>query len=162
LDLVWIAHLVWLAFGVALWARRLGAGDLGAGGAGLLAATAGILVGPALPGIAHLPWLAVAGPVGTGALIGAVGLSGSPAALIAAAAVTALALAIDHGAWLAGAIGIACLVAAAFARRRWLVVALVVAPGVIARLAAPYVDRAVVEDPPDWARSPGRLYRPPL
>nr|HEX4314278.1 hypothetical protein [Kofleriaceae bacterium] len=64
LDLVMVLNLWWAALGVALWARRRGAGDLAALAAGLLVATSGALVSAAvrgaLPGIAMLPWLAVA------------------------------------------------------------------------------------------------------
>ncbi len=62
LDLIWIAHLFWLALGVALLARRLGASELASVVAGVLIAASGIAASAALrgalPGLAHLPWVA--------------------------------------------------------------------------------------------------------
>ncbi|MEJ7603683.1 MAG: hypothetical protein WKG01_37695 [Kofleriaceae bacterium] len=70
LDLVAIAHLAWLALGIALWARRssrvaaTGASEPAALVVGLLAVTSGLLasaaVRGALPALAHLPWIALA------------------------------------------------------------------------------------------------------
>ncbi|HWO18772.1 MAG TPA: hypothetical protein VNO30_08345 [Kofleriaceae bacterium] len=69
LDLLAIAHLLWGALGIAVWARRRaptgaqGASEPAALAAGLLAATSGILasaaVRGALPALAHLPWIGV-------------------------------------------------------------------------------------------------------
>src|SRR5262245_57674024 len=50
LDLLWVAHLLWCALGVALWARRLRASELGAVVAGVLVATSGIMMSAALRG----------------------------------------------------------------------------------------------------------------
>jgi hypothetical protein len=62
LDWLIVAHLAWLALGIAVWSRRRGAGELAALGAGILAMTAGAVIGAglrgALFGIAHLPWIA--------------------------------------------------------------------------------------------------------
>ena len=64
LDLVMVLNLWWAALGVVAWARRRGSGDLAAMAAGLLVATSGALASAALrgalPGIAMLPWLALA------------------------------------------------------------------------------------------------------
>lgn len=64
LDLVWILHLLWLALGVALWARRLGAGEVASVLGAVLAAASGIAVSTALrgalPALAHLPWVGLA------------------------------------------------------------------------------------------------------
>ena len=61
LDLILVLHVLWLAFGVALWARRAGASDLGAIVGGVLVATTGVVasaaVRGALPALAHLPWI---------------------------------------------------------------------------------------------------------
>lgn len=61
LDLVMVLHIAWLALGVALWARRRGASDLGGLAAGILIATTGLVTSAALrgalPALAHLPWL---------------------------------------------------------------------------------------------------------
>jgi hypothetical protein len=62
LDLVWIAHLFWLALGVSLLARRLGGSELACVVSGVMIAASGIAasaaVRGALPGLAHLPWVA--------------------------------------------------------------------------------------------------------
>lgn len=139
LDLLAIAHLIWGALGVAVWARRRAA--TGAGGAsepaalaaGLLVATSGILasaaVRGALPAIAHLPWIGVAAAalagaedrrgraraaLALGALIGLVATAGVLAAL-ADALVLALALAARRRAWrhLAAAIAAGLAIGAA-------------------------------------------------
>ena len=105
LDLVMVLHVAWLALGVALWARRRGASDLGALTAGLLIATTGLVTSAvlrgALPALAHLPWigwaasrLAVAesprqarrDAAILGALIALVGVAGQFAVLIDAPA----------------------------------------------------------------------------
>jgi hypothetical protein len=61
LDFVLVLHAVWLALGVALWSRRVGASELGALTAGVLLATTGIvtssLLRGALPAISDLPWI---------------------------------------------------------------------------------------------------------
>jgi hypothetical protein len=60
LDLVIVLHVLWLALGVAVWARRQ-TSELGALVAGTLVATTGIVASAALrgalPAIAHLPWI---------------------------------------------------------------------------------------------------------
>ena len=139
LDLAAIAHLVWAALGVAVWARRRGAG--GAAGAsepaalvaGLLVATSGLLasaaVRGALPAIAHLPWIGAAaaalGGAGDrrgraraaaalGALIGLVGTAGVLAVLVDAIALAAVLVARRRTwGWLAVAIAAGLAIGAA-------------------------------------------------
>jgi hypothetical protein len=104
LDLLAIAHLVWAALGVAVWARRRtahGASEPAALVAGMLVATSGLFASAAirgaLPALAHLPWLGVAAAVlgeaqerrdrvratiAIGVLLGLVGLSGVLAGLV--------------------------------------------------------------------------------
>lgn len=123
LDLLLFAHAVWLALGVAVWARRR-ASDHGALLAGVLVATAGITAScalrGALPAIAHLPWLGAAAvalaEAGTprdrarsacaiGALIAAIALAGELAILAdALALVLALALRRHSARWLVAAL----------------------------------------------------------
>ncbi|HEY5925124.1 MAG TPA: hypothetical protein VIV11_25755 [Kofleriaceae bacterium] len=95
LDVLAIVHVLWLALGVAVWARRLRASELGALVAGALIATSAIIASAAirgaLPALAHLPWLAVAASgiasassraararctIATAALLGLVALAG--------------------------------------------------------------------------------------
>jgi hypothetical protein len=123
LDLVLLAHLVWAALGVAVWARRR-ASDHGALLAGVLLATAGIATSAALrgalPALAHLPWLGAAvawlGDVTTrrdraratcaiGALIAAIALAGELALLIDAIAIAfVLGLRRTTATWLVAAV----------------------------------------------------------
>src|SRR5262249_9495417 len=62
LDGLLVAHFAWLALGIAVWARRRGASELAAIGAGLFAVTSGAVIGAglrgALFGLAWLPWIA--------------------------------------------------------------------------------------------------------
>lgn len=131
LDLVLVAHLAWAALGVAVWARRR-TSDPAALVAGVLAATTGILTSAALrgalPGLAHLPWLAAAagwlararGPrdraraaAAIAALVGAIGLAGELAVLIDAVAIAlVLGLGRPTARWLAAAIGAGLAIAA--------------------------------------------------
>jgi hypothetical protein len=103
LDLVLIFHVAWLAVGIGLWARRAGASQLAAIGAGIFAITTGVVTSAALrgalPGIADLPWIgwAALGLVrgqrrGVYAcvialLVGTVALAGEPAAVFDAIAI---------------------------------------------------------------------------
>lgn len=117
LDLLAIAHLIWAALGIAVWARRRAprpesgvgqASEPAALVAGLLAATSGLFasaaVRGALPALAHLPWIAVAAGMLAGAedrrgraraaallgaLIGLVGTAGVAALLIDGIAIAA-------------------------------------------------------------------------
>jgi hypothetical protein len=61
LDLILIAHVLWLALGAALWARARGASELGALVGGLLLATTGVVAAAALrgalPALSFLPWI---------------------------------------------------------------------------------------------------------
>lgn len=111
LDLTLIAHLAWLALGVAVWARRKGrtwtrlaASEEAALVAGLLAATTGLaastLLRGTLPALAGLPWVGamaawladpgedaaptarVTATLALAALVGFIGLSGSGAGLV--------------------------------------------------------------------------------
>ena len=107
LDLVMILHALWLAVGVAIWARHRGSSDLGALTMGVLIATTGLVTSAALrgalPALAHLPWigwcaqrLAVAehrrgaarDATILGALIALVGIAGQFAVLLDALAIT--------------------------------------------------------------------------
>ncbi|HEY1547342.1 MAG TPA: hypothetical protein VGG28_05960, partial [Kofleriaceae bacterium] len=121
LDLVLIFHIAWLAVGIGLWARRAGASQLAAIGAGIFAITTGIVTSAALrgalPGIADLPWIGWAA-LGLARgnhralyasvialLVGTIALAGEPAAIF-----DAIAIAIVVGGsratalWLGGAI----------------------------------------------------------
>jgi len=94
LDWLVVAHLVWLALGIAIWARRRRATELAAVGAGLFAVTAGAVLGcglrGALFGVAWVPWIAWAAEavrerraaVVLGASIGMVALSGELGVLV--------------------------------------------------------------------------------
>ena len=97
--------------------------------------------------------------------------AGERRARLAIAVTAALAaLAFVRGDVVDGAVGVACLAAAAALASRahgWLALALVVAPGVVAqRVVAPVVSADVLDEP-EWARAasalpePRRLYRPP-
>lgn len=108
LDLALVVHLLGLALGVALWARRR-ASDTGALVAGLLAATTGIAAScalrGALPALAYLPWIgwAASGLAEAGerrgrarwaaalaALLGAIALAGQLGVLVDALALAAV------------------------------------------------------------------------
>ncbi len=94
LDWLVVAHLAWLAFGIAIWARRRGTGDLAAIGAGIFAVTAGAVIGTGLRGelfgVAHLPWICWSAEalrerraaVVLGASVGMVALAGEPVLLV--------------------------------------------------------------------------------
>lgn len=106
LDWLVVAHLAWLALGIAIWARRRGAGDLAAIGAGIFAVTAGAVIGTGLRGelfaVAHLPWICWSAEalrerraaVALGASVGMVALAGEPA-LVADAVILACVLGRD-------------------------------------------------------------------
>lgn len=134
LDLVLVLHVLWCAIGVALWARRLRASELGALVAGVLVATAGVIASAALrgalPALAQLPWIAVAGShcawtqspaararsaVALGVLLGLVGLAGQLAVLVHALVLAALVLA-RRWRWLV----VACAIGLAIASVQWL------------------------------------------
>ncbi|MCX5744906.1 MAG: hypothetical protein NT062_20650 [Proteobacteria bacterium] len=109
-DLVAILHVVWLAVGVALWARR-DAGEIGAVVAAVLVGASGLVVSSALrgalPALAHLPWLGLAASLlatrpriaiaGVAAAIGAIALAGQPGILVDA--IAAIGLAIGAAQW---------------------------------------------------------------
>lgn len=122
LDLLAIAHVLWCALGVALWARQRGASELGALVAGALVATGGIFGSAAIrgaaPALAHLPWLAlVATRVATAAtrahrtryavagavLLGLIGLGGELLAL--ACALVIVGLHVTRRAWRLAIVG---------------------------------------------------------
>ena len=132
LDLVMVLHALWLALGVAAWARHKEGSDLGALTMGVLIATTGLVTSAALrgalPALAHLPWigwcaqrLAVAenrreaarDATILGALIALVGLAGQFAVLLDALALT-LVLGLARRTWrytalaVAGGLAIAC------------------------------------------------------
>ena len=105
LDALWIVHLWWCALGVALWARRQQASQLGALVAGVLVVTSGVLASAAirgaLPALAHVPWIAlcadqiatrklrrvrVRAAIAMAALLGLVALAGQLVVLLAAIA----------------------------------------------------------------------------
>jgi hypothetical protein len=106
LDWLIVAHLAWLALGLAVWSRRRGAGELASLGAGILAVTAGVVIGAglrgALFGLAHLPWIAWGAEragerrsqVVLGLSLGLVALSGQLGIFV-----DALVLALVLGAW---------------------------------------------------------------
>lgn len=99
LEIVLLLHLLFAAIGVALWARRLGASDLGAVTSGVLAMTTGVLMSSALrgslPPLAYLPWIAWAASsrrfATLGVLVGIVGLGGELGVLIDAIAIAVIA-----------------------------------------------------------------------
>lgn len=94
LDLVWIFHVLWLALGVAIWARARGASEIAAVSAAVLVATSGIVASAALrgvlPAIAHVPWIAWAASQRryalAGLFVGLCALAGELAVLVDAAA----------------------------------------------------------------------------
>lgn len=111
LDLVLILHALWCALGIALWARRLGASELGALVAAVLAMASGIVASAALrgalPALAHLPWIGLAASHVAAApsrqgrarwtaalaiLVGLVGLAGQLAVLVQALALATVVL----------------------------------------------------------------------
>ena len=122
-DLVIIAHLVWLALGVAVWARRR-AGDRSALVAGVLVATTGIAMSAALrgalPAVAQLPWLVAAvewlvhapsprersrAALSIGVLVAAIALVGEAAVVVDAVALAlTLGLAKRTARWLVAAL----------------------------------------------------------
>jgi hypothetical protein len=122
LDWLIVLHLAWAALGIAIWARRRGAGELTALAAGLFVVTSGAVIGAglrgALFGIAHLPWIAWSAEavrerrasVVLGASLGLVALSGQLAILVDA---VVLALVLARPSWrLAAALGAGLLVGA--------------------------------------------------
>lgn len=74
LDLVLILHLLWLAIGIAQWARGRGASEIAAATAGVLIATSGVIASAAirgaLPALSHVPWIAWAASQRRYALVG--------------------------------------------------------------------------------------------
>ena len=109
LDLLAIVHLLWCALGIALWARRRRASDVGALAGAVLVAASGVLgsaaIRGALPALAHLPWIAYAASrlstarwprgrarwaVALAGLLALVGLSGQLAVLVPAIAIALL------------------------------------------------------------------------
>ena len=145
LDLLAILHVLWLALGVAAWARRLPrpAGETGALVAGILAATTGIVAScalrGALPALAHLPWIGWAASglasastrqararaaVALGGLVAAVALAGQLALLADALALAGL-LAARRWRWLVPA----CLAGLAIGAVQWVPAALAIGQG---------------------------------
>lgn len=107
LDLVFVLHALWAALGVAVWARRRGASNVGALVAGVLVAGSGIVATAAvrgtLPALAHLPWIGWAATrladadkcrgraaAVLAALVGAIALAGSFALLVDGIALAAV------------------------------------------------------------------------
>jgi hypothetical protein len=133
LDLVLVFHIAWLAAGIGVWARRAGASQLAAIGAGMLAITTGIVTSAALrgalPGIADLPWIgwAALGLARADArraralyaaviaiLVGTIALAGETAAIVDAIAIACVAGATRKtAAWLVGALAIGIAIGAA-------------------------------------------------
>jgi hypothetical protein len=161
LDLVLIFHIAWLAVGIGLWARRAGASQLAAIGAGIFAITTGVITSAALrgalPGIADLPWigwaslgLVRADTRGTrmiyasvlGLLVGTIALAGEPAAVFDAIAL-ALVLAGSRRAalWLAGALAVGLAIGGAQWIPAW---SLVGAGGELHGIALPRLVELVV------------------
>lgn len=162
LDLILIAHLAWLALGVAVWARRKGrtwtrvaASEEAALVAGVLAATTGLaastLLRGTLPALSDLPWVGAmaawladpgedAAPraratatLALAALIGFIGLSGSGAGLIDAV-IVAVAIGWRRGARAPLAAGIAA--GLGIAAIQWLPAALHILDGETAGAAS--------------------------
>ncbi len=126
LDLVWLAHMLWLALGIALWARRLGASEVPTVLVGVLAAASGIVASAALrgalPALAHVPWVGWAAlgianattdrrakmraTVALGTVLGAIGLAGQLAIFVDALAL-ALVLGVSRASWRALSIAVA-------------------------------------------------------
>jgi hypothetical protein len=124
LDLVWLAHAFWLALGLALWARRLGAGEVACVLAGVIVAASGIVASAALrgaiPALAHVPWVGWAAlgiaqatdprarmraAAALGLLLGAIGLSGQLAIFIDALALACV-VGLTRSSWRANAIAV--------------------------------------------------------
>ncbi len=151
LDLLAVLQLFWLALGVAVWARRLGAGELASVVAGALVAASGIAAGCAvrgvLPALAHVPWVGwatvslatAATPAHArryaallGLALGAIGLTGSLAILVDA---LVLVIALGRRAqvrWLCAAI----LGGLAIAAAQWIPALAIAGDGTGATLAA--------------------------
>jgi len=143
LDLVWILHLWWCALGVALWARRTRASDLGALVAAVLVLSTGVLASAAirgaLPALAHLPWVGYAATsLGRAATsrrrawwtmwiafaLGAIALAGELAVLVIAIVIAALAGIARANASAPSAQPAAIRYASAWASARWLAIAI--------------------------------------
>ena len=122
LDLLLVLHVLWLALGVALWARRAGASELGAIVGAVLVASTGVVASAAirgaLPAIAHLPWIGWAASsaaaattrsararaaVFAGAFIGAVALAGQLGVIVDAIAIACVFGARRDTGWTLGA-----------------------------------------------------------
>lgn len=93
LDLLVLVHLFWLALGVVLWSRRLGASELASLVAGVIVGASGIALATglrgALPALAYVPWVAWAALGSSrrhaallGLFIGAIGLAGGSLAIL--------------------------------------------------------------------------------
>jgi hypothetical protein len=126
LDLLWLAHLLWLALGIALWARRLGASEVACVLAGVLVAASGIAASAALrgaiPALAHLPWVGWAAlgiaqatqdprarmraAIVLGLMLGAIGLAGQLAIFVDALALAAV-IGVSRASWRAMAVAVA-------------------------------------------------------
>ncbi|NVB82526.1 MAG: hypothetical protein HOV81_29370 [Kofleriaceae bacterium] len=119
LDLVWILHVLWLAIGVALWARARGASEIAAVSAAVLVATSGIVAGAALrgalPALAHVPWIAWAASQRryalAGLFVGLCALAGELGVLVDASALALIVAGQGHG--------------EGHGSRRWILVAIV-------------------------------------
>lgn len=159
LDLVWLAHMLWLALGIALWARRLGASEVPAVLVGVLAAASGIVASAAmrgaLPALAHVPWVGWAAlgiasatdsrarmraAVGLGALLGAIGLAGQLAIFIDALAL-ALVIGMSRTSW--RALSIAVAAGLAIACVQWVPAMLVLGDGAGGQVHALQLSRLV-------------------
>lgn len=152
LDLLWILHVLWLALGVALWSRRLGASELTSVLAGVIVAASGIVGSAAirgvLPALAHVPWVAwaalglrkadtarsrVRATAALAAALGMIGLAGHLAILVDA---SALALLVGWRRGRLGALATGVGAGVAIAMVQWIPALLVIADGAGAEVGA--------------------------
>ncbi len=142
LDLVMVLHVLWLALGVAAWARRSGSSELGAVTAGVLIATTGLVTSAALrgalPALSHLPWV---GWAASGLAIAESRREAARKAAIVGTLVALIGLAGQLGG-LADAIAIALVVG--LSRRTWRYLAAGLAAGLVLA-AAPWLPAFAID-----------------